>query len=99
MPTLSEIARVIQAEVREIASRVDDPNRKYRHASDKAALIVTEATGAPYTEKTLNNSGCPYIIKDRHRQYADDDLIALAQNILASARKGGQRPKPRKTAA
>jgi hypothetical protein len=95
MPSISEIARGIQAKAREVADRVDHPNRLYCRTRERAALIISEAINAPYSEETLRKSRCPYIRVARRALYRDDDLIVHAANILANAQKGGSTPKPR----
>jgi hypothetical protein len=77
-----------------IADRVTSENRKYRHTRGTAALIISEAINAPYSEETLRKSRCPYIRVARRALYRDDDLIAHAENILADAQKGGSSLKP-----
>jgi hypothetical protein len=99
VPSLAETASAIVAEAREIADRVDHANRKYRHTRDKAALIVSEAIGVPYSEEVLRKRRWPCIIVQGRALYADEDLIALAEDILAHAKKRGQTPAPRKNAA
>ena len=89
MPSISEIARSIQAVAREVADRVIHPNRAYRYTREQAATIISEATGVPYSTETLRKSGCPYISVAGHVLYADYDLIALATDILARAQKRG----------
>ena len=95
MPSISEIARSIQAKAREVADRVNHPNRKYRRTRDEAAAIISEATGVPYSPETLRKSACPYISMAGRVLYSDEDLIELATGILARAQKRGSTPKPR----
>jgi hypothetical protein len=94
MPSISEIARSIQATAREVADRVVHPNRAYRRTREQAATIVSEATGVPYSPETLRKSNCPYISMAGHVLYSDEDLIALAEDILAHALKRGSTLKP-----
>jgi hypothetical protein len=94
LSSLVDTASAIVAAARRIADRVTHPNREYRHTRGTAALVVSEAIGVPYSEETLRKSGCPYISVAGHVLYADDDLIALATDILARAQKRGS-TKPR----
>jgi hypothetical protein len=96
VPSISEIARSIQANAREVAAKVKHLNQKYRHTRDQAALIVSEAIGVPFSKETLRKTSCPYINVHGHAMYADDDLIEVASGILSRARKCAQNPKPRK---
>ena len=95
MSSLAETANAIVADARKVADRVAHENRKYRHARGTAALIISQATNAPYSEETLRKSSCPYISVAGHVLYADDDLIALATDILARAQKRGSTTRPR----
>jgi hypothetical protein len=84
-PSLSQIARGIQADVWEIASRLDHPKRKYRHAPNKAAMIVSASIGAPFSEEELTERECPHLSIQGHDRYCDDDLLEVARDILANA--------------
>lgn len=98
MSSLVETASAIVADARKVADRVDHPNRKYRHPRGTAALIIREGIGVQYSEETLRKSPCPYLIVQGRALYADEDLIALAQDILAHGRKGGKTPPDKSTA-
>jgi hypothetical protein len=99
VPSIAETASAILADARKVADLVDHPNRKYRHTREKAALIVSEAIGVPYSEEALRKRRCPYINVAGRALYCAEDLVALAEDILAHAKKGGETPKPRRTAA
>jgi hypothetical protein len=92
--SLAETADIVVAAARKIADRVTHPNRAYRHPRGTAALIVSEAINAPYSEETLRKTGCPYLSVAGRALYADDDLVELATDILAHAQKRGSTQKP-----
>ena len=87
---MSSLVAPAIANAREIVSRVDHPNRKYRHTRAKAALIVSEAIGVPYSVEVLRKRRIPCLIVQGRALYADEDLVTLAQDILAHGRKGGE---------
>jgi hypothetical protein len=80
-----EIEAKEKARNEKFAATVKSPNKKYVHRVDPAAEMVAEAIGAPYSGVRLRHSNCPYVIKSRIAFYAEDDLRALAEEILNSA--------------
>ena len=79
----------IKAEAARFAAKIKHKNREYKRTRLMAAMMISEAIGADYSEEQLRKSGCPYIRVRRTPLYRDGDLQNLAEGILDGALKQG----------
>ena len=83
----------IKAEAERFAAKINHKNREYKRTRLMAAMMISEAIGADYSEEQLRKSGCPYIRVRRTPLYRDGDLQNLAVEILEGALKKGNARK------
>jgi hypothetical protein len=87
----SAAVAAMDADAKAFAARVTHPKKKYRRRRAYAAMLVSQAINAPYSERQLRAAKILYIIVGRDALYADDDLRRLAEHILAEAKVRGTR--------
>jgi hypothetical protein len=51
----------VKAEAARFAAKIKHKNREYKRTRLMAAMMISEAIGADYSEEQLRKSGCPYI--------------------------------------
>jgi hypothetical protein len=93
MPEKSAALEAMDRDAKAFAAGVANSKKRFRRRRSYAAFLVGRAINAPYSERQLRAARIHYIIVGRDALYADEDLQALAERILADAKVRGAEMK------